>query len=56
MDFNQIIKIVAIIGGSANVGIALSLTYKFILRKRPLEETEEFDSKGRILKRHKKFR
>lgn len=56
MDYNQIIKIVAIIGGSANVGIALTLIYKFILRKRPLEETEEFDSKGRVLKRHKKFR
>jgi len=56
MDYDQLFKLFLTLGGSVNVGILLKLIYNYLRKDTPLEESEEYDNEGRILKRHRKNR
>jgi len=56
MHFNDVILLLKVVGGSVNIGIAIKYLFIWSMRKNPVEESNEYDPSGRIVKTHKKFR
>ncbi len=57
MDFLEILQILGVLGGSANIGLLIRCIFLWITRKNPIEDYKDWDPKtGKLIKHHQRYR